>query len=109
MLFTAAATAPVGRAAEGAGGLGVVGHATSSDLETWNATPPLSRPDADFEWLEVTQVEVVEGRPVLVFSCLSDKFAGRRRDSGRTGGVWAVSADSVTGPFDVARRLPAHR
>jgi len=81
--------------------LGVVGHATSPDLLTWNTGPPLSSPGAGFQHLEVPQVEVVDGRAVLVFSCLEDMFAGARRGSG-TGGVWAVAADSVTGPFDVA-------
>jgi beta-fructofuranosidase len=106
MLFTATAQAETETGPESSTGSGVVGHAVSSDLGTWQATPPLSRPNAGFEWLEVTQVEVVDGRVVLIFSCLPDKFAGRRRECGQTGGVWAVSADSVLGPFDVAAAYP---
>lgn len=98
MLFTAraAGTADVRD-------LGVVGHATSTDLVTWQATAPLSEPGAGFEHLEVQQVEVVDGRPVLVFSCLGGRLAGSRRTPSATGGVWAVAADAATGPFDLSR------
>lgn len=103
MLYTAAAGGP---SQPTVGGAGVVGHATSPDLVTWATTPPLSSPGAGFEWLEVVQVEVVDGRVVLLFSCLRDKLAGPRLESQQTGGVWAVEADSLTGPFDVAQAYP---
>ncbi len=81
-------------------GRGVVGHAVSADLASWTLGPPLSRPAADgFGQLEVTQVEVVEGRPVLIFSCLGQHAMPARR--AEQGGIWAVNAESVTGPFDV--------
>ncbi len=102
MLFTAAANHSGGAGA----GAGVVGHATSPDLVTWQAAPPLSRPGAGLAWLEVTQVAVVEGRPVVIFSCLSDKLTGPRLDPVQTGGVWAAPAEAVTGPFDVANAYP---
>ena len=50
---------------------GVIGHARSHDLVHWQAQPPADRrPGEGFGYLEVPQVEVVGGRPVLVFSCL---------------------------------------
>lgn len=80
---------------------GVVGHATSPDLREWTITPPLSVEGGGFGQLEVLQVEEVEGRPVVLFSCLGGEMAASRR-SGGNGGVWAVDADSPTGPFDIS-------
>ncbi len=86
---------------------GVVGHAISPDLETWALQAPLSRPDAGFGQLEVLQVEEVEGRRVLLFSCLHTEMSSERRRTGQLGGVWSVPIDHVAGPFDItrARRL----
>ncbi|MEJ7629458.1 MAG: hypothetical protein WKF54_07690 [Nocardioidaceae bacterium] len=98
MIYTARAAGPAD-----VRDLGVVGHATSTDLVSWQAAPPLSPPGAGFEHLEVPQVEVVDGRPVLVFSCLGGRLAGPRRTPGAVGGVWTVSADAETGPFDLSR------
>jgi len=85
---------------------GVVGHARSADLQNWQVQPPLSRPDAGFGQLEVTQVEQVDGRPVLLFSCLAGELSPARRERGQAGGIWSVPADSITGPFDVTRASP---
>lgn len=86
---------------------GVVGHATSPDLTTWTLRAPLTSIGSGFGQLEVTQVEEIEGRPVLIFSCGSPEMAGARE--GEAGGVWAIPAESVLGPFDVgaAYRLTA--
>jgi beta-fructofuranosidase len=82
---------------------GVVGHAWSPDLETWETRPPLSAPGAGFGQLEVCQVEVVDGRPVLLFSCLRGELAASRRLPGMSGGVWAAPADGPLGPFHLDR------
>ena len=81
---------------------GVIGHATSPDLQSWTVRPPLSRPGAGFGHLEVPQVEVVDGRGVLIFSSLGTELTRARRDAGERGGVWSVPVDGATGPFDVA-------
>lgn len=85
---------------------GVIGHARSSDLVTWRAEAPLSEPGAGFGQMEVPQVEVVDGRPVLLFSCLRQELAAARRTTGAGGGVWAVTAGSLLGPFDTATAYP---
>ena len=64
------------RDAGGATGCGVVGHAVSDDLASWEVLPPLSSPTGIFEWLEVISVVRVEGRWVLLFSCLSTEMPG---------------------------------
>jgi len=81
---------------------GVVGHAVSPDLERWEVKPPLSQPGRGFGHLEVPQLGSVDGRLVLLFSCLDTHLTAARRVPGTTGGVWYVPADSPTGPFDVA-------
>lgn len=95
MLLTARAKsgAPDGR--------GVIGHAWSSDLAEWSVRPPVSAPDSAFGQLEVPQVESIDGRVVLLFSCLDSELSADRRARGERGGIWAVNADSPTGPFDI--------
>jgi beta-fructofuranosidase len=81
------------------GDRGVIGHARSADLVRWEACPPLSQAGAGFWHLEVPQVEVVDGRPVLLFS-------GPRYVADGVGVTWWVRCESVLGPFDVARSVP---
>ena len=85
---------------------GVIGHARSTDLYTWSAQPPLSQPGAGFGHLEVPQVAEIDGRVLLIFSCLADEYAAWRKKMGVSAGVWAVAADSPLGPFDVAAAHP---
>jgi beta-fructofuranosidase len=82
-------------------GRGVIGHATSPDLEHWEVLPPLTTP-AGFGQLEVPQAVVVDGQPMLVFSCWPDRMTDGRRDQWRGGGVWAVPGADLTGPWDIA-------
>jgi sucrose-6-phosphate hydrolase SacC (GH32 family) len=85
---------------------GVIGHAHSPDLRRWEVRPPLSRPGSGFGHLECTQVTAVEGRLVLVFSCLDPQFSAARRGAGATGGILYVPIDSPTRPFDTAAARP---
>lgn len=88
-------------------GSGVVAHATSRDLRTWELQAPVSEPaDQGFGQLEVTQVEVVDGRPVLLFSCMPAQATDAVRERHPRGAVWAVAADSVLGPFDISTASP---
>ncbi len=101
------------RDASGSPGCGVVGHATSTDLSTWEVGPPLSVPTGRFEWLEVISVVCVEGRWALVFSCLADQMPGAAPGSG---GVWSVPVERPGSAVDVGaavrlcdeRRYAAH-
>lgn len=81
---------------------GVIGHATSPDLQRWTVQPPLSEPGAGFGHIEVVQVAVIDGSPVGIFSCLGGELAESRRAGDPVGGVWAFSTDSLTGPYPVA-------
>lgn len=81
-----------------ADGRGVVGHAISKDLTSWEVRAPLSRPGMGFGQLEDLQVEVIDGRPFLLFSCHAADMA-RGRSPG--GGIWAVAGTSVLGEWPV--------
>jgi beta-fructofuranosidase len=87
---------------------GVIGHAWSADLLSWEVRPPLSEP-GEFGHLEVPQAEIVDGTPVLLFSVASDRFsAGRRaRVPAEEAGTYIAVGRSLLGPWDIAgaRRL----
>ncbi len=82
---------------------GVVGHATSPDLVTWQAHKPLTGPGTGFGHFEVLQVERVGEDPVLMFSCGRDNLRGDRRTRFSSGGIWATTGTSLLGPFDTSR------
>jgi beta-fructofuranosidase len=75
---------------------GVIGHATSTDLVTWTIRPPLSTP-AGFGHLEVPQVAVVDGQPLLLF-CSNPDADGHR--------IWVVPGSTITGPWDLTTAQP---
>jgi beta-fructofuranosidase len=85
---------------------GVVGHATSRDLKRWEVQPPISQPGAGFGQLEVLQVEVVEGRVVLLFGCLRGELSASKKTTAGSGGLWSVTADHPLGPFDIEKATP---
>jgi beta-fructofuranosidase len=83
---------------------GVIGHATSDDLVRWEVGPPLTEPDSGFGHLEVPQVEEIEGRTLLLFSCLGTELSPKRPGAG---GIWVAEGESLTGRFQIsaARRI----
>ena len=77
---------------------GVIGHAFSPDLLNWQVGPPLTRPGG-FGHLEVPQVAVVDGQPLLLFcSNLGPRAAADQ--------VWVVPGPAVTGPWDLSLARP---
>jgi beta-fructofuranosidase len=65
-------------AAQGpAGARGVIGHASSTDMRTWEAGPPLSRP-GEFRQLEVPQLVHVGGAWRILFSATQDDHGPER-------------------------------
>lgn len=86
---------------------GVIGHAVSPDLRTWEVRPPLAGPaDDGFGVLEVLQVEQVDGRWAVLFCCFVDADHALVRGTGTTGGMWTAPADSPLGPFHLDRAIP---
>ena len=80
---------------------GVVGHATSPDLEHWTIQSALSATGSGFGQLEVMQLSEVDGRWVLLFSCMTPQLSDERRARGDVGGIWAVNVSGPDGPYDI--------
>ncbi|TAN29677.1 MAG: glycosyl hydrolase family 32 [Actinomycetota bacterium] len=81
---------------------GVVGHLLSNDLIHWEVTAPVSQPNCGFGVMEVMQVEEVEGRSVLLFSCPHPELSASKREKETRGGIWVAVGDDLLGGFDVA-------
>ncbi|GAA4679823.1 hypothetical protein GCM10023226_16270 [Nocardioides nanhaiensis] len=86
----------------GGRGHGVVAHATSRDLEHWEVGPPLGGPAGRFDQLEVVNLGCVEGRWVLLFSCLSPEMPDAAPGAS---GVWSVPVAGVGSPVDARRAV----
>jgi beta-fructofuranosidase len=80
---------------------GVVGHATSSDMQAWQVQTPLSQIGGGFAHLEVPQIVEVEGTLHLIFCCDSPKLSGHL--AGQKGGIWSVAVASPLGPYPIEK------
>lgn len=85
---------------------GVMGHAVSADLETWEVRPPLSVPGSGFAHLEVPQVELVDGRWLLLFSSTNHSMTREHALSHPGVGTWAVAVEDPTRSLDVSAARP---
>jgi len=84
---------------------GVLGHARSHDLATWELQPPLTEP-AGFGEFEVAQARVIDGRPLLVFTCHPDQQAPEQLARFGRCCAWSAPGASLTGPWDIAAARP---
>jgi len=85
---------------------GVLAHATSSDMLTWEAGPPVSTVGDGFGQLEVAQVREIDGQWVLVFTCHPDEQTAERRATWGDHCTWSVPGDGPLGPWDISRARP---
>ena len=88
---------------------GVLAHARSHDLATWEVQPPVSGDPSGFGQIEVPQVRVVDGRPVLVFTCHPEEQSDARRAEHGEWCTWSVVGEpggSLHGPWDVSKAVP---
>jgi beta-fructofuranosidase len=74
---------------------GVLAHARSHDLRTWELGPPVCESGFGFGQLEVPQVKQVTGRWVLVFTCHPQEMTAERLAATGDYCTW-----SVPGPED---------
>lgn len=84
---------------------GVLAHAVSSDLVHWELGPPVTR-TAGFGQIEVPQARLVDGAPLLVFTCHPDEQAAGRRRTWGDFSTWSAPGESMAGPWDIARAEP---
>ena len=86
-------------------GAGVVAHARSDDLVSWEVLPPLTA-HGDFAQAEVPQLVRLNGRYELLVSCHAEDHSPARRarlgTSGRTG-TFVLSAEELLGPYSSAQ------
>jgi beta-fructofuranosidase len=88
---------------------GVLAHARSRDLVSWEVQPPVSGDPSGFGQLEVPQVRVVDGRPVLVFTCHPEEQSEARTAEHGLWCTWSVAGEpggSLLGPWDVSAAVP---
>jgi beta-fructofuranosidase len=88
---------------------GVLAHARSHDLSSWEVRPPVSGEPSGFGQIEVPQVKLVDGRPVLVFTCHPLEQSQARRNEHGEWCTWSVVGDpggSLLGPWDLSRAVP---
>ena len=85
---------------------GVLGCARSMDLLHWQLEPPLTFPGAGFGQIEVSQVRIVDGVPLLVFTCHPQNQTPERVSRYGRFCTWWVTAKSVDGPWDIAAARP---
>lgn len=107
MLITARARADASGGPGDRADRGVIGHATSPDLDHWTVRPPLTTPSG-FGQLEVAQQHTIDGVSHLVFSC-APEHVGPRRRAEASAGVWVATGESTLGPWDVANARPIAR
>jgi beta-fructofuranosidase len=62
-----------------ADGAGVVGQARSSNFVDWEVLPPLTAP-GEFAQVECPQLVSVDGRRLILFSCLAEDHSTARRE-----------------------------
>ena len=84
---------------------GVLGHARSADMLTWELQPPLTEP-VGFGQIEVPQVRCVDGRYVLVFTCHPQEQSPEQIERHGPYCTWYLVGDSPLGPWDIDAARP---
>jgi beta-fructofuranosidase len=82
---------------------GTLGHAVSTDLMSWEVQPPLISGASGFGQLEVFQIEEIDGKAVLIWCCGTDELSAESKAKFGEGGMFSVTGESLTGPFDMTK------
>lgn len=85
---------------------GVLAHARSHDMVTWELGPPVSGDPSGFGQIEVPQVRWVGDRALLVFTCHPEEQSAVRREQSGYFCTWSVVGDSLLGPWDLGTAEP---
>jgi beta-fructofuranosidase len=78
---------------------GVIGHACTSDLRTWEVLPPLDTAGDGFGQREVPQLFEIDGRWYLLFCSDVPTQSPERRRRGPGTGTYYLVGESPYGPF----------
>ncbi|HET7474784.1 MAG TPA: glycosyl hydrolase [Dermatophilaceae bacterium] len=85
---------------------GVIAHARSHDLVTWELGPPACEPGHGFGQLEVLQPRVVDGAPVVAFTCHPQEMTPQRIAADGDYSTWSAPGETLVGPWDMGRAEP---
>lgn len=86
---------------------GVIGHARGHDLREWEVLPPRSEGGAGFGEIEVTQVRVIGGTPVPVFTCHPCRQSADREAAFRRPVPGRSPVNRTTAPGTSPKRSPS--
>lgn len=76
-------------------------------MRVWEPRPPISEPGPGFGELEVSQVRIVGGRPLLVFTCHPNQQSAEQLSAfGGRFCTWTVAGESLAGPWDLQSARP---
>ena len=85
----------------------VMGHAISKDLRNWEILQPLSENNQGFAHLEVFQYEVVDGVPLVIFSCGWRELSETRlAQMGQLDATYSLVCESGPSKLDFDRARP---
>lgn len=87
---------------------GVIGHAVSPDMLTWEVRPPLISPSG-FGHMEVPQVAWAGDSALLVFSTHDRTLSVARQSGPPATGTYVCHGPGLLGPFAVPETVPLHR
>lgn len=87
---------------------GVIGHAVSPDMLTWEVRPPLISPSG-FGHMEVPQVVWAGDSALLVFSTDDSTLSVARRSGQPATGTYICRGPGLLGPFAVPETVPLRR
>ena len=73
---------------------------------SWELGSPVSAPGPGFGELEVSQVRIVDGQPLLVFTCHPDQQSPQQLSRFGRFCTWSVAGESLTGPWELDRARP---
>jgi beta-fructofuranosidase len=82
---------------------GILAHARSADMLTWELGDPVSQPGAGFGQIEVSQARVVDGQPLLIFTCHPEEQSEARKRQHGEFSTWYVPGDA---PWDLTTARP---
>jgi beta-fructofuranosidase len=85
---------------------GVIAHATSADLAARELGPPLCQPGGGFGQLEVLQNKIIDGRPVLAFTCHPHEMTAQRIAESSEYCTWSLPSPGLLGPWDIHLARP---
>jgi beta-fructofuranosidase len=85
---------------------GVLAHARSHELRTWELGPPICESGFGFGQLEVAQVKQLGGRWVLAFTCHPHEMTAERRAVSGDFCTWSVPGTGAFESWDIGLARP---